>query len=140
MKKLFLLSLFLFGCSKGEVEENSVASESSVQTTSTSPAIAAQVNSIEVVLMAHPLEPSDRTRLEYKYPQTLAKIDKKQHLSVQDIKNLTRSGIADPVIIYEISATHTIFYLTPEDEDELRYAGVSEKVIDHMRKTGESRY
>lgn len=90
--------------------------------------------------MAHPLEPSDRTRLEYKYPQTLAKIDKKQHLSVQDIKNLTRSGIADPVIIYEISATHTIFYLTPEDEDELRYAGVSEKVIDHMRKTGESRY
>ncbi len=83
---------------------------------------------------------NDRKRLKRQYPKTLEKIEKRKPLSLQDIKNLTRSGISDPEIIEEISKTHSIFYLTPPDEKELEDAGVSNRVIEHMKETSDTHY
>jgi len=86
------------------------------------------------------LTKGDRNRLNRYYPKTLERIDKYQRLSLQDIINLTRSGVTDNVIIYEISATRSIFYLTPDDEKQLQQAGVSNKVMDAMKETSDTRY
>lgn len=81
------------------------------------------------------LTKEDKRRLYRTYPITLQKIQRQDPLSLQDIKNLTRSGVADEVIISQIASTRSYFYLTPEDLDELREAGVSERVISEMEHT-----
>lgn len=88
---------------------------------------------IDISLILSSLEQGDRKRLERNYPNTLTRIDQIKPLSLQDIKNLTRSGVSDTIIIYEISLTRSVFFLTPDDEKELQMAGVSEKVINHMK-------
>jgi len=82
------------------------------------------------------LSPEDKKRLYRYYPSTLTKIENNDSLSLQDIKNLTRIGVSDDVIIYEIGATASLFYLTPDDETELEQAGVSYRVIQAMKNSG----
>jgi len=90
------------------------------------------------VLSSSPgLMEGDLKRLERHYPKTLEKIEDNRPLSIQDIKNLTRAGVADAVIIHEISTTRSIFYLSPEEEQELKQAGVSHAVINHMKNTSD---
>ena len=86
------------------------------------------------------LTKEDKKRLERHYPKTLEKIEKHHRLNIQDIKNMTRIGVSDDVIIYEISATRSFFFLTPDDERELEQAGVSNHVINAMKDTIEDRY
>ena len=86
------------------------------------------------------LTKEDKSRLERHYPKTLEKIEKHHRLNLQDIKNLTRIGASDDVIIYEISSTRSFFFLTPDDEEELQQAGVSNRVIDAMKDTIQDQY
>ncbi|NGX39776.1 MAG: hypothetical protein KR126chlam1_01109 [Chlamydiae bacterium] len=88
----------------------------------------------------HRLSDPDYHRLERFYPLTLDRIERGDSLTMQDIKNLTRAGVADTVIIFEINATRSVYFLTPDDEKELERAGVSQKVIAHMMSTGLSNY
>lgn len=89
---------------------------------------------------SHKLTQDDIQRLDRYYPKTLEKIEKYQNLNVQDVINLTKAGVADDVITYEIRATRSAFFLTPQDERELQQAGVSRKVIRAMKDTVDDRY
>ncbi|NGX37552.1 MAG: hypothetical protein K1000chlam2_00708 [Chlamydiae bacterium] len=86
------------------------------------------------------LTKEDKNRLNRHYPKTLERIEGRQKLSVQDIKNMTRIGASDAIIIFEIQATRTLFFLTPDDERELEQAGVSNQVINAMKDTIQDRY
>jgi hypothetical protein len=90
--------------------------------------------------MDHKLTESDLDRLDRHYPGTLEKLKNYQHLEAQDVINLVRAGVSDDVIINEIHATRSTFFLTPKDEEELSQAGVSRRVILAMKHTVDDRY
>lgn len=55
--------------------------------------------------------------------------------TIDDIIQLSQSGVSDEIIISQIKATQTIFYLSKEQIIELKQAGVSDVVIDFMINT-----
>jgi hypothetical protein len=57
-------------------------------------------------------------------------------LTKEDVVNMATSDIGDDVIIAQIDATGSWFDLSVSDVIELKRAGVSEKVIEHMIRTG----
>ena len=83
------------------------------------------------------LSATDREVMEQRSPETLQKLDDREQLSLQDIKNMTSNGLNDKTIIAQINATRSTFCLTPEEMEDLSQCGVSEKVINYMIKTGE---
>jgi len=87
-------------------------------------------------LIGAALDAQDRNKLEQNAPSTLQKIDQQQALSVSDIKAMTQSGLSDDVIIAQIDATHSTFVLSSEQIIELKEVGVSQRVIEHMIRTG----
>ncbi len=82
------------------------------------------------------LESSDRDSLQKQSPRTLNKIDNKEQLSVDDVKKMSKAGLSDNVIINQIQATNSVFYLSTADIIDLKNAGVSQRVIDYMIQTG----
>ncbi len=82
------------------------------------------------------LDESDRSSLEKQSPRTLKKIDNGEQLSTDDIKKMTRAGISDDVIISQIAATQSVFYLSSADIVDLKKSGVSQRVINNMVQTG----
>jgi|GEM_PF-2651393 len=97
-------------------------------------------DAVILTAMEHKLTPNDIHRLDRHYPKTLDKLKEYQPLDSQDIINLTRAGASDDVIIHEIAATRSSFYLTPEDEAELSQAGISNRVIAAMKATVDDSY
>lgn len=89
-------------------------------------------------LVGHALDERDRQSLEAQNPRTLRKIDHGQQLDVQDIKDMSKAGIKDDVIISQIHATNSKFYLTTADIVDLKNSGVSQRVINAMVRTTES--
>lgn len=87
-------------------------------------------------IIGYLLEQEDRDRLQRQSPRTLNKIDNGEHLSVSDVKKMSKAGLSDTVIIDQIKATHSIFYLSTADIIDLKKSGVSQKVIDYMIQTG----
>ena len=57
-------------------------------------------------------------------------------LTIDDIKEMSRNGLSDNVIIGQIHATHSVFHLTTEEIIDLKNSGVSQRVIDHMIQSG----
>lgn len=82
------------------------------------------------------LDASDRNSLQQQSPHTLRKIDQGHQLSIDDIKNMSRAGLSDDVIISQISATKSVFYLSTADIIDLKKSGVSQRVINDMIETG----
>lgn len=82
------------------------------------------------------LDNSDRHLLEEQSPRTLKKIDRGEQLSIDDIKKMSKASLSDRVIIGQIQATHSAFYLSTADIVDLKSAGVSQRVIDYMIRTG----
>ncbi len=82
----------------------------------------------------------DYDRLDRHYPKTLEKLHNSKTLTSQDIINMTRAGLADEVIVYEITHTRSHFYLTPDDERHLEQSGVSRRVIMSMKHTTNDHY
>jgi outer membrane lipoprotein SlyB len=87
-------------------------------------------------IVGHALDESDRQALEAQNPRTLRKIDHEEDLEVQDIKDMSKAGIKDDVIISQIRATQSQFYLTTADIIDLKNSGVSQRVIDAMIRSG----
>lgn len=82
------------------------------------------------------LDESDRRSLNRESPSTVRKIDRGEQLSTDDVKKMTKAGISDDVIISQIDATKSVFYLSSADIIDLKKAGVSQRVINHMIQTG----
>jgi hypothetical protein len=82
------------------------------------------------------LDASDRQAMEKESPRTLNKMDQGQPLSQDDVKRMTKAGLSDRVIIDQIDATKSVFYLSTSDIIDLQKSGVSQSVIDHMIQTG----
>lgn len=83
------------------------------------------------------LDSSDRQNLQENSPETLDRVDAKAPLTLSDIEKMTQLGISDDKIIGTIESTNSVYYLTPKDIEDLKKAGVSDRVIDFMIKTGE---
>ena len=131
MKKPLYISLCVLACSCGSrgTDVAALPSESLVATAGPIP-----------VALEHKLTQDDIQRLKRHYPKTLDRIRNYQPLHLQDIINMTRSGIDDRAIIHEIRVTRSSFYLTPADEQTLKQAGVSRRVINEMMDTAIDRY
>lgn len=87
-------------------------------------------------LIGYALDESDRRALESQNPRTLRKVDRGEQLDVQDIKDMSKAGVRDDVIISQIQATGSEFHLTTADIIDLKNSGVSQKVINAMIKSG----
>ncbi|MDN3505606.1 MAG: hypothetical protein P0S96_00040 [Simkaniaceae bacterium] len=129
MKKYVCLTLCIVFCS--------CQSKTQIETAAL---MASADDSVLLTAMEHKLTPNDLHRLDRHYPQTLDKLNDYQPLNSQDIINLVRAGVSDEVIIHEIGATRSTFYLTPEDEAKLYQAGVSRRVILAMKATVDDSY
>ena len=87
-------------------------------------------------LIGAALDESDRRSLDRESPSTTRKIDRGEKLSPDDVKKMTKAGLSDDVIISQIEATQTVFYLSSADIIDLKKAGVSQRVINFMIQTG----
>lgn len=87
-------------------------------------------------LIGAALDSSDRSSMERQNPRTLRKLDDREQLSMNDIKEMTKAGLSDNVIISQIDATGSLFYLSTADIIDLKHSGVSQRVIDYMIQTG----
>lgn len=98
--------------------------------------IGAGVGAATGALIGAALDESDRRSLDRESPSTTRKIDRGEQLSTDDVKKMTKAGLSDDVIISQIDATKSVFYLSSADIIDLKKAGVSQKVINHMIQTG----
>jgi uncharacterized protein YcfJ len=73
--------------------------------------------------------------LQRQAPQTYARVQQGQPLSVSDVTALAKAGIGDDVIISQIRNSGTVYHLTSADIIYLHNSSVSEKVIDYMINT-----
>ena len=86
-------------------------------------------------LIGNAIDQDQQTRLRTQSPQTYARVEQGQPLSVADVKALAGAGISDNVIISQIRNSHTVYHLSAADIIDLRNAGVSNPVIDFMINT-----
>lgn len=87
-------------------------------------------------LIGASLDSDDREVLQQNSPRTVERIDRGQQLSVEDIKEMSENGLSDNVIIGQIQATHSVYYLSTQEIIDLKNTGVSQRVIDYMIQTG----
>ncbi|HSW86071.1 MAG TPA: glycine zipper domain-containing protein [Rhabdochlamydiaceae bacterium] len=87
-------------------------------------------------LIGYSLDQQDRETLGRNSPRTLYRIDHGEQLSLEDIKEMSRNGLSNQVIINQIKATNSVFYLSTRQIVDLKRDGVSERVIDYMIETG----
>lgn len=88
------------------------------------------------VFIGSTLDDTDRYSLELHSPHTLKKIGRGDHLSIDDVKKMSKAGLSDSVIIGQIQSTNSVFYLSTADIIYLKNSGVSQRVIDYMIQTG----
>ena len=86
-------------------------------------------------LVGNSIDQQQRERLRQQAPQTYARVDQGQPLSLADVKALAQSGVSDYIIISQIRTSDTVYHLTAADIIDLRNAGVSNAVIDFMINT-----
>src|ERR1700690_3116825 len=97
--------------------------------------IGAAVGAVAGGLIGHSMDQQQQERLRQQAPQTYARVDQGQPLSVADVKALAAAGVGDNVIISQIRNSHTVYHLSAADIIDLRNAGVSNPVIDFMINT-----
>ena len=89
-------------------------------------------------LIGHSMDQEARERLRQQAPQTYARVDQGQPLSLADVKALAAATLSDDVIISQIRNSRTVFHLSSADIIDLKNSGVDEKVIDFMINTTSS--
>lgn len=99
-------------------------------------AVGGAVGALAGGAIGYAMEKQDRKTMEKKAPDTLNKIDRGEQLSIRDVEKMSSAGINDDVIINQIKATNSVFYLSADDIVELKNAGVSQHVINYMIETG----
>ncbi len=99
--------------------------------------IGAGVGAATGAIVGAALDASDRQALDRESPRTTRKIDRGEPLSTTDVKKMSKAGLSDDVIISQIDATNSVFHMSSADIIDLKKAGVSQRVINHMIKTAE---
>jgi len=97
--------------------------------------IGAAVGALAGGLIGNSMDQEQQARLRAQAPQTYARVDHAQPLSIADVKALARAGISEEVIINQISASRTVFRLSAEDIIDLRDSGVTDKIVNYMIST-----
>jgi len=97
--------------------------------------IGAGVGAATGAIVGAALDASDREALDRESPRTTRKIDRGEPLSTTDVKKMTKAGLSDDVIISQIDATKSVYHLSSADIIDLKKAGVSQRVINHMIQT-----
>jgi len=97
--------------------------------------IGAAVGAIAGGLVGNSMDQEQQARLRAQSPQTYARVDHGQPLSVADVKALARAGISEDVIINQINASRTVFRLSAADIIDLRDSGVPDKIVNYMINT-----
>jgi outer membrane lipoprotein SlyB len=97
--------------------------------------IGAAVGAVAGGLIGNSMDRQQQERLRQQAPQTYARVDQGQPLSVADVKALAAAGVGDNVIISQIRNSRTVYHLGAADIIDLRNAGVSNQVIDFMINT-----
>ncbi|MGO9586484.1 MAG: YXWGXW repeat-containing protein [Limisphaerales bacterium] len=97
--------------------------------------IGAAVGAVAGGLIGNSMDRQQQERLRQQAPQTYARVDQGQPLSVADVKALAAAGVSDNVIISQIRNSRTVYHLNAADIIDLRNAGVSNPVIDFMINT-----
>ena len=82
------------------------------------------------------LDSDDREVMQQNSPDTVERIDHGQQLTLDDIKEMSKNGLSDNVIIGQIQTTKSVYYLSTNEIIDLKNAGVSQRVIDYMIQTG----
>ena len=75
------------------------------------------------------IDQQDRKILEQSSPRTLARIDCKDPLTLNDLIKLSQSGVSDEAIIQYLRDIKTSYSLTQTQIRRLQDAGVSQRVI-----------
>ena len=57
-------------------------------------------------------------------------------MSIQEVVDMSRSGVSDGVIVNQIRSSGTAFRLTPADVTNLHQQGVTDPVINAMLESG----
>ena len=86
-------------------------------------------------LIGNSIDREQAARLQATAPETYARVDQSQPLSLADVKALAKAGISEDVMINQIKSSRTIFHLSAADIIDLRDAGVSDKVVNYMIST-----
>ena len=97
--------------------------------------IGAAIGAVGGGLIGNSMDREQEARLKAEAPQTYARVDQGQPLSIADVKSLAKAGISEDVIINQISNSHTVFHLSSADIIDLRDSGVSDKVVNYMINT-----
>ena len=83
-------------------------------------------------LIGAALDNQDQKNLKRQSQQTYDRVDNGQQLSVKDVINMHKAGISDDKQIELIQKTNSHFTLNSYQIEQLRNAGVSERVINYM--------
>ena len=98
--------------------------------------IGGAVGAIGGGLVGAALDAQERRIMERSSPHTVARMDRREPLTVDDIIRLSQGGISDETIIHYIRDTKTSYNLSQSQIDRLRDHGVSRRVINYMIMTG----
>lgn len=83
-------------------------------------------------LIGASLDNQDQKNLKRQSQQTYDRVDNGQQLSVKDVINMHKAGISDDKQIELIQKTNSKYVLNSYQIEQLRNAGVSERVINYM--------
>jgi outer membrane lipoprotein SlyB len=97
--------------------------------------IGGAVGAVSGAVIGAALDSSDRNNLQQQSPRTLKKVDNGEQLSMSDIEKMSHAGISDDKIIGAINSTGSVYHLSSREVQELKNAGVSQRVIDFMLQT-----
>jgi uncharacterized membrane protein len=97
--------------------------------------IGGAVGAVGGAIIGSALDANDKDNLQRNSPQTMRRIDSNKQLSIEDIKKMSKAGIADDKIIGTIQSTGSVYHLSSEEIESLKRAGVSQRVIDYMLQT-----
>jgi len=94
--------------------------------------IGAAIGTITGGLVGHSVDQQQEAALRAQSPQTYARVEQGQPLSVADVKALVAAKISDDTVIAQIQSSHTVYHLSTADIIDLHQAGVSDRVIGVM--------
>ncbi len=97
--------------------------------------IGGAIGALSGAIIGNSMDQAQRERVQVENPQTLARVDRGQPLTLADVKALVRAGVSDEVIISQIRNSRTVYHLATNELIEMHEAGVSNKVIDFMVNT-----
>lgn len=100
--------------------------------------IGAAIGAITGGLIGNSMDQQQREYLQTQAPQTYARVDQGQPLTVADVKALAKAGISEDVIINQIRNSRTVYHLSVTDIIDLRDSGVTDKVVNFMISTSSS--